>query len=60
MLKDVPVKLKVPDGEKVEFLILIQEGNTDPQQVKFKKEGNVLFFRVPQLKLYDLVVIQLG
>jgi hypothetical protein len=60
LLKDIPVELKVPDGKKVESLILIQEGNTDPQQVKFKKEGNVLFYMVPQLKLYDLIVIQLG
>ncbi|HLA38988.1 MAG TPA: hypothetical protein VJ417_03285 [Candidatus Glassbacteria bacterium] len=59
LLKDIPVELKVPAGRKAKTLTLISEDVQPDKTVVFDQQTGRLSFRVPELKLYDMLVIQL-
>ncbi len=59
ILSDIPVELKIPDGKKAKSITLVSTDNTKTSPVKFTQENERLCFRVPELKLYDMLVIQL-
>ncbi|MBN2287934.1 MAG: hypothetical protein JXQ83_01280 [Candidatus Glassbacteria bacterium] len=60
LLRDIPVELKVPTGRKVKSITLISPDNPETSSVEFTRENGKLHFRVPELRLYDMLVIQLG
>jgi len=60
LLRDIPVNMKVGKGEIVESVTLISEELTDTPEINFAQQDDKLLFRVPELRLYDMVVIQLA
>jgi len=60
LIKDIPVEMQVPAGKKVKSITLISTDIADIKPVEFKQEKQVLNFRVPELRIYDLLVIRLG
>jgi len=59
MIRDIPVELKVPEGKKAQSVTLISTDNPQTVSVRFTREKGKINFRVPELELYDLLVIQL-
>jgi hypothetical protein len=60
LLRGIPVELNIPAGKKVRSVTLISTDREGTQSVPFTLEKAALNFRVPELKLYDMLVIQLG
>ncbi|HUU29904.1 MAG TPA: beta-galactosidase trimerization domain-containing protein [archaeon] len=60
LIRNIPVELKVPAGKKVRSITLISTESGGTKPVKFNQEKEGLNFLVPELRLYDLLVIQLG
>ena len=53
------VELKVPEGKKAQSVTLISTDNPQTVSVRFTLENGKINFRVPELKLYDMLVVQL-
>ena len=60
LIREIPVELNIPSGKKVRSVTLISTDREGTQPVNFSVDKAVLNFRVPQLQLYDMLVIQLG
>jgi len=60
LLKDIPVELKVDGGKKVKSITLISKHLPKDSPLTFTREDEKLLFRVPEPKLYDMLVIQPG
>ena len=59
LIESIPVELKIPGGKKVESITLISTDTDEVGTVEFVQKSQTLSFRVPRLKIYDLLVIQL-
>lgn len=54
-LTDIAVELQLSDAEKVRSVILYPQ----KKPVKFQQEGNRLYFSIPEIKMYEVSVIEL-
>jgi len=56
-LREIPVKLRLPQGAQVrEARMETPDGPS--QELRFTVEGDTVSFRVPELKVYDLVLLR--
>jgi hypothetical protein len=55
-LTDIAVELQLSDAEKVRSVILYPQ----KKPVKFQQEGNRLYFSIPEIKMYEVSVIELA
>lgn len=58
-VEDIGVELSIPDGKKTKSVVLISSDLPGKADIKFDQHNNMLNFQVPELKLYDMLVIQL-
>ncbi|MFC2076927.1 alpha-amylase family protein [candidate division KSB1 bacterium] len=59
LIENIPVNMTVPDGKKVKSIKLVSTDRAGEQKVKFEQEKDRLSFRVPQLTIYDMLIISL-
>jgi hypothetical protein len=58
-VKNINVEVQVPDGKNVtQITVMTPDGGSD-DILKFKEDGKRIAFTVPQLLIYDLVVMKL-
>ncbi|MFC2076926.1 hypothetical protein ACFLT7_07575, partial [candidate division KSB1 bacterium] len=60
LIGDIGVDLKIPDGKKVKSVTVLTPDSVRGGSIKHEQSGDRLAFRVPELKLYDMAVIQLN
>jgi hypothetical protein len=60
LLRDIPVEVKIGNGERVESITLISEDFDTTPAVSFDQQDGRLLFRIPELRTYDMLVIQLA
>ena len=59
LVKNIKVDVQVPDGKKVtQVTVMTPDGRSD-ETLQFKENGKRIAFTVPQLSVYDLVVMKL-
>ena len=58
-VKNIKVDVQVPEGEKVTKITVLTPDGRDNLTAKFSTNGNYIEFIVPQLSVYNLVVIRL-
>ena len=57
-LRNVPVRVSLPDNAKAQSVTLHAPGTGDPQSIEFRKEVAGSLFTVPDLHAYALITIE--
>ncbi|TZF83645.1 hypothetical protein FW774_09215 [Pedobacter sp. BS3] len=58
-VQNIHVDVKVPAGKKVKQVMILSPDNTSENVIPFKENSNRATFTVPQLAVYDVVVMKL-
>lgn len=59
LLKDIKVNIQVPEGKKVTNVTILTPDGRNDETLQYKESGQSILFEVPQLSVYDLVVMKL-
>jgi hypothetical protein len=58
-VKNIKVDLQVPEGKKIAQVTVMTPDGRDDEILQFKENGKRVAFTVPQLSIYNLVVVKL-
>ena len=58
-VKNINIDIKVPESKKVTNVTILTPDGRDDEILKFKEKGDRIEFTVPQLSVYNLVVMKL-
>jgi hypothetical protein len=58
-VKNITVDVQVPEGKKVVKVTVMTPDGRDDESIQCKEKGNRVAFTVPQLSVYDMVVMKL-
>ncbi len=58
-VRNIKVDVQVPEGKKVSQVTVMTPDGLDDEVLQFKENGKRVAFTVPQLSVYDLVVLKL-
>jgi hypothetical protein len=56
-VKDIAVRLRVPDGRRVTEVVLANPGRAQDLKVPYAHEGDFVTFVVPRLEIYEVAVV---
>jgi hypothetical protein len=59
IIKNIDVRLKIPNGKKVEKVEILSPDREQITMLKYKSDKNSIHFQTPQLQLYNLVLVKL-
>jgi len=59
VVKNIKVDIKIPEGKKLTNITIMTPDGRDDEILKFQGKGKRIEFTVPQLSVYDLVVMKL-
>ncbi len=59
VIKNLDVSLKIPAGEKIEKVEILSPDREQIPTLKYKSDKNRIHFQIPQLELYNMVVVKL-
>ena len=58
-VQNIHIDVKIPVGKKVKQVMVLSPDNTSENMIPFKENSNRVTFTVPQLAVYDVVVVKL-
>jgi len=58
-LKEIPVRVRIPDGMRLREVTLKSPDDPTPLGLKFSMADNVASVRVPRLNVYDLLLFRM-
>jgi hypothetical protein len=58
-VKNIKVDVQAPEGKKITQITVMTPDGRDDEIIQFKENGKQIAFTVPQLSIYDMVVMKL-
>lgn len=59
-VRDISVRMQVPEGKKATMVTVMTPDGASDRGIDFRQQGQEAVFAVPELAVYDLVVVELG
>ena len=59
VLKDISVRLHLPEGNRVKQVTLVSPERDDTLSVPFQEEAGSLTFTVPQVGVYEIAIVKM-
>jgi hypothetical protein len=58
-VSNIPISVRLPEGRRLREAVLVTPDEGDPQTLKPSVRDGVATFRVPRLKVYDLILLRM-
>jgi hypothetical protein len=58
-VKDIAVRLRIPDGRRVKEVVLASPGRGQDLKIQHAREGGFVKFVVPQVGIYEIAVVSM-